>query len=119
MLETVNLKEELKVINGKAYAVINVLGKKRELNGCDVRRYVCYNLTELEALKKSLTDELAKINTEMAALTQIDSQLAAAGYCKKDSPVYKKIDGIAITDAKGNHIVIDTSHSETCKHKEG
>lgn len=119
MLETVNLKEELKVINGKAYAVINVLGKKRELNGCETRRFVGDKLTDLETIKKSLTEELAKINTEMAALTQIDSQLAAAGYCKKDSPVYKKIDGIAITDAKGNHIIIGTSHSESCKHKEG
>lgn len=118
-LESVCLNEELKVIDGKAYAVISQLGRKRPVNGCQARIMIRLENTSLEGEKKALTQRLSEINNKLIANKQLDGALASAGYCLIDNPIYKKVDGIVIKDKKGEPIVVGTSHADECSHKEG
>ena len=63
-LESVCLNEELKVIDGKAYAVISQLGRKRPVNGCQARIMIRLENTALEGEKKALTKRLSEINNK-------------------------------------------------------
>lgn len=118
-LESVCLNEELKVIDGKAYAVISQLGRKRPVNGCQARIMLKLENATLESEKQALTKRLSTINNKLIANKKLDSELAVAGYCYIDNPIYKKIDGIVIKDNKGEPIVVGTSHADDCSHKEG
>ena len=119
VLKSVNLTEEIKVIDKKVYAVIPQLGKKRELNGCEVRAKNKTELSRLEDIKKMMLKDLDKLNTMIIDCKELDNKLALAGYCLKDVDLYKKVDGIVIKDENGKPIVIGKTHEETCAHKEG
>lgn len=118
-LESVNLSEKIEVIDGKAYAVIPQLGKKRPINGCEARVMNYKNLKALEEEKQSLKKLLDNINTKIISSQQLDNQLALAGYCLLDNPQYKKVDGIRIKDEEGNYIVTGYTHADNCSHMEG
>lgn len=119
MLKSVNLTEEIKVIDKRVYAVIPQLGQKRELNGCDVRARNKQEISNLEKYKQMLTKDLEKINTMLIDCKKLDNELSLAGYCLKDVDLYKKVDGIVIKGEDGKPVVIGKTHEETCTHKEG
>ena len=118
-LKSVTLEEKLKVIDGKAYAVIAELGQKRPINGCEARVENRKLLQEKLARKEAIKAELDEINTDIIELQQLDNELALAGYCLIDNPQYKKVDGIRIKDKDGNYIVTGNTHADNCTHKEG
>lgn len=118
-LESVNLSEKIEVIDGKAYAVIPQLGKKRPINGCEARVMNRNNLKTLEEEKQSLKKLIDNINTKIISGQKLDNELALAGYCLLDNPQYKKVDGIRIKDEKGNYIVTGNTHADNCTHREG
>ena len=118
-LESVTLSEKVEVINGKAYAVIALLGKKREINGCEARVENSKKLVRLEKEKASLKTLIDNINTQIIDCRKLDNELALAGYCLIDNPKYKKVDGIRIKDENGNYIIAGTTHADNCSHKEG
>lgn len=118
-LESVKLNEEIKVIDKKVYAVIPLLGKKREINGCEARVYNNNNLKALNEEKAQLKLKIDELNTKIVASQMLDNELAMAGYCLLNNPQYKKVDGIRIKDEQGNYIVIGNTHDENCLHKEG
>lgn len=117
-LKSVTLKEKLKVINGKAYAVISELGNKREIDGCNARKMNNEQIANLELEKKELKAKIDTINTELIDRKKLDNELALAGYCLIDNPQYKKVDGIRIKDEDGNYIITGTTHADDCKFKE-
>lgn len=118
-LESVTLNEELKVIDKQAYAVIPLLGKKRKVNGCEARVMVNNEIKTLENDIKVQEAELAKKKTLLASKKKLDTELAFAGYCLLDNPLYKKVDGIRIKDKDGNYLIEGMTHSDTCSHREG
>lgn len=119
MLEQINLKESYLVSDGKLYAYCPELNRKREINGCEGRKELATEIEAKEAKKASLEKELASTNKELGNLIALDSKLAGCGYCKKDAPIYKKIDGVVVHDVNGNAVVSGYTHSDTCLHREG
>lgn len=119
MLESVTLKEEVKVIDGKACAVIALLGKQRPINGCEARAENKKRLSLLEREKAEHQKALEAVNNEIIKCKQLDNELALAGYCLIDNPQYKKVDGIRVKDENGNYIVTGKTHDDNCSHKEG
>ena len=116
-LKETKLKEEIKVIDGKVYAVVAALGKKRQLNGCEARKFNNETIKSLEFIKAGLQADLERINSDLIKAKKLDSELASCGYCKLDEVEYKKIDGIVMKDAEGQPIVIGKTHNELCSHK--
>lgn len=113
-LESVKLEEEIKVIDKKAYAVIALLGKKREINGCEARVFNNDKLKAFKDRKAELKAEMDELNTKIIACQILDNELALAGYCLLNNPQYKKVDGIRIKDEQGNYIITGNTHDENC-----
>lgn len=117
MLKTFESTEKYIVENGVCYAVCEELGKKRRVNGCEVRKeldaeYASFT-AELEALQKQIT----LIKQKCAANRVLDSQLSVSGYCLMDEPVYKRVDGMLVRDAAGDPMITTYTHSAVCERK--
>ena len=119
MLKEINLKESYLVSDGKLYAYCPEINRKREMNGCEGRQELATEIGALNNKKAQLEKELASINKELANLIATDSKLAGCGYCKKDAPIYKKIEGVVVRDVNGNAVISGFTHSDICSHKEG
>ncbi|MBR1984494.1 MAG: hypothetical protein IKA31_02025 [Clostridia bacterium] len=114
MLNEIKLKETYKVENKKVYAVIKETGSKRPVNGCDVRVELAQADEVLAQRQGELEAELNEIIKQRSTNQKLDNQLAALGYCKKDKPIYKKIDGITMRDANGNPLIEKYIHQNDC-----
>jgi len=114
MLKEIKLKETYKVENKKVYAVVKETGSKRQVNGCDVRVELAQNDEVLAQEQAALETRLNEITKERTANQRLDNQLASLGYCKKDKPIYKKIDGITMRDSNGNPLIDKYTHQSDC-----
>lgn len=119
MLQSVNLKEEYRVIEDKVYAVLPETGMKRLVDACRVRIELAQENAELAQKKELLENELRDVTRQLANNTKLDNQIAALGYCKIDKPIYKRIDGIVIYDNKSQPIVESYTHQNGCPSKRG
>lgn len=116
MLESVELKEVYKVINKKVYAVINETGSKRAVDPCDTRVELARENETLLAEKEQLEQKLAQVTKKLTDNTRLDNEIAALGYCKKDKPIYKKIDGITMYRA-GKPVIDSYTHQSDCPNR--
>lgn len=118
MLNEIKYTERYKVEDGKIYAVVEEINKKRKLNGCEVRKELASIIQEQKIKKEQLEKELADLTQDLTENLQLDSQLAGLGYCDISAPVYKRIDGIIQKDNNGEYIITGTTHLSTCAHKQ-
>lgn len=118
MLEEKLLKEKYKVIDGKCYAVYEELNLKREVDACEVRIELAEKNLVLQEKKSELEKQLKEIIFSLTENAKIDGELSALGFCKKDNPVYKKIDGIILKDKNGNPVVSKYTHQNNCPNRE-
>ena len=117
MLQDKVLKEKYKIIDKKVYAVFEETNERREVDGCEVRVELAEERDYLEQHKKWLDEELKKIDLKLTANIRLDSELSALGYCKKNNPVYTKVDGLVVKDFSGNPVVANYTHQANCVNK--
>ena len=117
MLKTIEVKETYKVIDKKVYAYIKETGAKRLVDPCDTRVEISKEIEIKQQLKRELESKLAATDLELAELIKLDNEIAALGYCKKDRPIYKKIDGITLRDGNNNPVVESYTHDAYCPNK--
>lgn len=118
LLNTYEIKEEIIVENKQAYAYSSILNSKRKISGCDAREYIAEFIDEETKKKEELEKKLKETIAKLTKYQTLDNQLAVAGYCKKDNPVYQKIDGLVVKDSSGQPKIAKYTHANTCKHKE-
>lgn len=119
MLNTYESTEKYIIENGVCYAVCEELGKKRRVNGCDVRKELADEYAQMTAELDALQRQITLVKQKCAANRVTDSQLSVAGYCLMDEPVYKKVDGLLARDVSGNPIITTYTHSSICERKDG
>ena len=117
MLKTIEVKETYRVIDKKVYAYIKETGAKRLVDPCDTRVEIAKEIEIRQQIQKDLESKLAANNLELANLTRLDAEIAALGYCKKDKPIYKKVDGITLRDGNNNPIIDKYTHDSLCPNK--
>ena len=118
MLKERILKEELEIVDGKAFAVFSCKEERRVIDGCQRRQEL---IKQTEAKQKELEDareEVKRIEKELTELLKQEADLTGAYYCDLTTPVYKVIDGVVQKDENGNDIIEGYTHSEYCTHKE-
>ena len=117
ILKTYQIEEEIIVEGKQVFAFSSALNSKRKINGCQARKYVGEIIAETEKQKAEAEAKLKEAVDKLTKCQILDNKLASAGFCKIDTPIYQKIDGIVVKDADGNPKIADYIHSATCSHK--
>lgn len=116
MLQEKKIKEFYKIIENKVFAVYEETGQKRNLDGCEVRKQINNVLSLLKEEKERVEAYLKQIIEKETELTQLDGQLIALGFCKIDSPFYKRVGGVVINE-NGQPVVEKFIHQQSCKNR--
>jgi len=120
MLKEIVLKEEIKIKDGKVYAYTERLNDYRQLDGCEVRKLLNAEIVDLTATKAELEAQLERVTEELTAKQNLDNTIAGLGYCKIETPAYKRlISGIVAKDENGNSIIEKYTHAQNCVNKGG
>lgn len=118
MLESKTIKENLKIENGKPYAVFSLTEVKRQIDGCQARKDLTTKILEKRNELAEVNKVRDKINSEIAELLDLDNKLTGIGCCRLSKPIYKTIDGLVQKDNEGKLIIDHYTHDDYCTHKE-
>lgn len=117
MLEEKTIKENLKIENGKPYAVFSFQEGRRKLDGCQLRSDLANQILNKRNQLENINKEKNKIVGELTELLEIDNKLVGIGCCNLAKPIYKVIDGLIQKDNGGIPIIDHYTHDEFCSHK--
>ncbi len=114
MLEEKKISETYVIDKYKKVFAVYPTGEKRNVQGCKVRAELKKKLGKIKDLIAEYTAKINELENDLYLTQKLDNDLASAGYCNIDTPVYKKVEGIVIKN-NGKPVIDHYAHNKFCK----
>ena len=114
MLKEKKVSESYVIDKSKQVFAVYPTGEKRKVQGCKVRAELNKKIADIKDLIEQFTAKISELEHDLYLTQKLDNDLASAGYCKLDTPVYKKVEGIVIKN-NGKPIIDYYAHNKFCK----